>query len=154
VTPSQRHAMLAALLAIAPHSVGLLQAQQPGQADVVGVVKSFHEALGRADTAAVLAVLAPDVLIIENGNTETLAEYRAHHLPADIEFARAARTMRASTRVVLVGTTAWASATSTVTGSYKGRPVDSETAELMVLSRDAAGWRIRAIHWSSHPKDR
>jgi ketosteroid isomerase-like protein len=139
---------------MAAHSVGLLQAQQPGQAEVVGVVKSFHEALGRADSAAVLAFLAPDVLVIENGDTETLTEYRAHHLPADIEFTRATRTTRRSTRVVLAGTTAWASATSTVTGFYKGRRADSETAELMVLSRDAAGWHIRAIHWSSHPKDR
>jgi hypothetical protein len=26
------------------------------------------------------------------------------------------------------------------------------TAELVVLSRSAGGWRIRAIHWSSRPR--
>jgi hypothetical protein len=47
---------------------------------------------------------------------------------------------------------AWVAATTTVIGSYRGRRVDSQGAELMVLSQARDGWRIRAIHWSSHAK--
>ena len=59
-------------------------AQWPvGEREVAAVVDSFHIAMGRGDSAAVLAFLAPDAVIVESGEVETLAEYRAHHLPAD-----------------------------------------------------------------------
>jgi hypothetical protein len=54
--------------------------------------------MGRGDSAAVLAFLAPDAVIIERGEVETLAEYRAHHLPAGIAFARSVRTRQSSPR--------------------------------------------------------
>jgi hypothetical protein len=91
-------------------------------------------------------------VIIERGEVETLAEYRAHHLPADIAFARSVRPRRSSPRVSREGMVAWVAATTTVSGSYRGRRVDSQGAELMVLSQALDGWRIRAIHWSSHAK--
>ena len=39
--------------------------------------------------------------------------------------------------------------TSRTTGTYRERAINSAGAELMVLSRTADGWNIRAIHWSS-----
>ena len=80
---------------------------------------------------------------------ETVAEYRAHHLPADIEFARAVRETRTMLRVTVLGDVAWSSATSTAEGQFRGRAVNSAGTELMVLVRTAGGWRIAAIHWSS-----
>jgi ketosteroid isomerase-like protein len=47
------------------------------------------------------------------------------------------------------GDVAWVVGTSTTRGEYRGRPVDSAGAELMVLTRTPQGWRIAAIHWSS-----
>jgi ketosteroid isomerase-like protein len=44
---------------------------------------------------------------------------------------------------------AWATSTSTARGEFRGRPVNSEGAELMVLTRTPEGWKISAIHWSS-----
>jgi hypothetical protein len=44
---------------------------------------------------------------------------------------------------------AWVVGTSTTRGEYRGRPVNSAGAELMVLTRTPHGWRIAAIHWSS-----
>lgn len=130
-------------------------AQQPAKdAEVAAVVDSFHVAMSRGDSAAVLALLAPDAVVLESGDIETLAEHRAHHLPADIAFTRSVRTMRSAPRVGREDAVAWVSATAVVTGSYRGRRVDSQGAELMVLSRTGDGWRIRAIHWSSHPKTR
>ena len=103
----------------------------------------------RSSLNPALALLVPDALIHESGGVETVAEYRAHHLPADIEFARAVKESRTSVRVTVRGDVAWASATTTATGQFRGRAVDSMGTELMVLVRTADGWRIAAIHWSS-----
>lgn len=138
------------LAALSPASAG---AQHPAaHAEVVTVVDSFHQALQRGDTAAVLALLAADVLIMEGGAVESRDENRSHPLPADIEFLGVVRTIRGPIRVAREGAAAWVSATSEVVGSFKGRRIDSQGAELLVLSRGADGWRIRAIHWSSQPK--
>ena len=118
-------------------------------AAVVAVVERYNEALARGDSATALSLLAPDAVILESGGVETREEYRSHHLPADIAFARAVRRERGPVRVAIQGDVAWVSSTSTSQGEYGGRTVNSAGAELMVLSRESDGWRIRAIHWSS-----
>ena len=51
--------------------------------------------------------------------------------------------------VRVLGDVAWATSVSRVHGQFRGRVIDSDSAELMVLVRHGAGWRITAIHWSS-----
>ena len=120
-------------------------------ASVARVVAAFHAALARADSAAALVTLAADVTIMESGDVQGLGDYRAHHLAADIAFARAVPSTTGPLSVTVVGDAAWVTSTSTTVGSFNGRAVNSTGAELMVLSKDSAGeWRIRAIHWSSH----
>lgn len=118
-------------------------------AAVVATVDAYHHALSSGDSAAALALLAADAVILESGGVETRAEYRGHHLPGDIEFARAVPSVRTSARVVVQGDIAWAWSTSTTQGEFRSRAINSQGAELMVLSRDPSGWKIRAIHWSS-----
>lgn len=113
------------------------------------VVHRFHEALEAADSATVVGLLTNDAIILESGGVETKQEYRGHHLPGDIAFARAVRRESGPVRVVVRGDVAWATSTSTVRGTYRERAVNSQGAELMVLVRTADGWRIAAIHWSS-----
>jgi ketosteroid isomerase-like protein len=137
-------------------SLGLF-ASRPGAAQTAAdsaatAVRLFHEALARGDSVAALALLAPDAMILESGGLESREEYRSHHLPADIASARAVPTTGASRQVRLAGEVAWVASTSRTAGTFRGRPVDSQNAELVVLSRDAAGWRIRAIHWSSRSR--
>lgn len=48
------------------------------------------------------------------------------------------------------GGVVWTTATSRSAGTFRGKPVNAENAELMVLVKDGDGWKIRAIHWSSH----
>jgi ketosteroid isomerase-like protein len=122
--------------------------------EVAAVVRAFHAALVRGDSTAALELLADDATILESGGRETKAEYRAHHLPADIAFAQAVRGEPVTPDVTIVGDVAWATSTSASRGEYKGRPVDAVSAELMVLSRTGEGWRIRAIHWSSRSRSR
>jgi ketosteroid isomerase-like protein len=124
-------------------------------ASVAAAVVAYHAALESGDSAAALALLAPDAVVLESGGAETRDEYRGHHLPGDIGFARAVRAERTPVRVTVQGDAAWAWSTSTTQGEYRGRPIDSVGAELMVLARGADGrWLIRAIHWSSRARRR
>ena len=116
---------------------------------VVAVVNRYHQALSDGDTATALALLANDAMILESGDVETREEYRSHHLPMDIELARAVRSMRGPVRVLKQGDAAWAIATSKRQGVFRGRTVDSQGAELMVLTKEVHHWKIRVIHWSS-----
>jgi ketosteroid isomerase-like protein len=122
--------------------------------EVVATVAAFHQALVRGDSVAALALLAPDALILEAGGIETREEYRSHHLAADIGFVRAVPAVSGPIRVVIVNHVAWATSTSTSQGTFEGRPIQSQGAELMVLTRTTMGWRIRAIHWSSRARRR
>jgi len=113
------------------------------------VVRQFHDALASGDSATVLALLAEDAVILEGGAIESRAAYRAHHLPVDIRFAQAVPAQRGAPRVTVAGDVAWVTSSSEVAGTFEGRPLSSAGAELMVLTRSAGGWRIRAVHWSS-----
>ena len=116
------------------------------------VLDRFHAALAAGDSVAALALLAPDVVILESGGSENLAEFRSHHLAADIEFARAVKSDRGPRRVTIRGDVAWVTSTSTAVGEFRGRQINSSGAELAVLVRMDAGWRIAAFHWSSRTR--
>ena len=119
-------------------------------ADVANVLAQFYSALTAGDSATALSLLAPDALILESGDLETRAEYRAHHLKDDIDFARAVRSQRKVLRVTVSGSAAWIIATSSTEGRFQGRPISMVGAELLVLRKTGAGWQIAAVHWSSH----
>lgn len=126
--------------------------QASDSAAVAAVVAKYHEALGAGDSTAALALLADDAIILETGGVETRAEYRSHHLPGDISFAKAIKSQRGAVRVRVVGDAAWATSTSTTQGEMNGRTINSAGAELMVLVRTPQGWKISAIHWSSRQR--
>lgn len=128
-------------------------AATPDSAAVAAVARRYGEALAAGDSTAVLALLAPDAVILESGGVETREEYRSHHLAGDIAFSRAVRREESPIRVKVRGDVAWAWSTTVTQGDYRGRPVNSNGAELMVLARGGDGrWLIRAIHWSSRAR--
>ena len=116
---------------------------------VMRVVGRFHGILSTGDTAGLNALVASDLRVLEGGSVENRQEYLSHHLSEDIEFAKAVNEKRTSTSYTCEGNVAWLVSTSSATGNFNGRPIDSMGAELMVLSRTEKGWKIRAIHWSS-----
>ena len=118
-------------------------------ADAVGVLTRFHAALANGDSLAALSLLAADVTILESGSLETLADYRSRHLAADINFAKAVPSKRTIVSVNILGGAAWVVATSISQGQSGGREVNSAGAELVVLKKVGADWKISAIHWSS-----
>ena len=147
--------ILAIVAVAAVVSAGTASAQRSttsDSSDVAAVVTKYQAALASGDSSTALSLLAHDAIILESGGVETRDEYRSHHLPADIGFARAVPSQRSSLRIIVRGDAAWVSSTSTATGEYRGRQVNSRGAELMVLSREPDGWKIRAIHWSSRSR--
>lgn len=119
-------------------------------APAIAIVDAFHAALSSGERDAVLALLTGDVMVLEEGGAErSREEYAGHHLPADMAYA-AATEADVTRRVAWVeGGIAWVLTEGRTSGTFNGRPVDRLTAETMILHRQADGWRIRHIHWSS-----
>jgi ketosteroid isomerase-like protein len=144
---------LLAAVALLSAALGVARASAQGasgdSAAVATVVERYHRALESGDSVGALTLLTSDAVILESGGVETREEYRSHHLPADIAFARAVKSVRGPIGVVVRGDVAWATSTTTTQGEFRGRPVNSAGAELMVLTRTPDGWKINAIHWSS-----
>ncbi len=121
----------------------------PDSAAIVAVIEAFHAALASGDSVGALSYLALDAVILESGDLETRAAYEAHHLGADMAFTRAVPSTRVTTQVFQDGSAAWVASITTSKGTFRDRAISSQGAELIVLTRTAGGWRIRAIHWSS-----
>ena len=158
ITPSPRQsgadwdAHWATLVFLVAGRGAAADARRSDSLDVVDVVNAYDRALREADSAAALALLAPDAVILESGGVESREQYRAHHLAADMAFARAVPSESGPISVRVRGDVAWAWSTSTSQGDFRGRRISSTGAELMVLTRTARGWTISAIHWSSRPR--
>ncbi len=118
--------------------------------EAANAVDAFHDALVKGDRQAAQALLDDKVQIYEQGSVErSKAEYASHHLESDAAFAAAtARTQTARSGTIL-GDLAYVISEGTVTGTFKGKAIDSITLETMVLRRAQGGWRIVHIHWSS-----
>ncbi len=150
--------LIAALLVLAvplsahgrPASAGPSFALSPAARGAAATVDAFHVALERGDTRAAAALLADDALIFEAGSAErSKAEYAAHHLPADAEFSRSVSSVVTRRAGKSDGTLAWIATEGRTTGTYKGKALDLDTTETMVLRRAGTGWKIVHIHWSS-----
>ena len=158
---SRASLVLAALIAVLSASPALGQDHARGHApaagsvapeavDAAATVDAFHAALKSGDTAAALALLAPDVMIFEDGGAErSRDEYASHHLGADAAFAAASEATVARRSAWASGDVAWITSEGRTTGQFNGRMVDRLLAETMALKRHGDGWRIHHIHWSS-----
>ena len=129
---------------------GAVPVAEDATGPVVAVVDAFHAALGSGDAGAVLALLAEDLMVLEEGGAErSREEYAGHHLLADMAFAAATHAAVARRSAWIAGDMAWVLSEGRTSGQFNGRAVDRLTAETMILQRQADGWRIRHIHWSS-----
>lgn len=118
--------------------------------DAARTVDAFHDALVKGDRQAAQALLDDQVQIYEQGWVERAkAEYVAQHLPSDAEFSAATTRAQTARSGVIVGDLAYVASEGEVTGTFKGKAIDSITLETMVLRREQSGWRIVHIHWSS-----
>jgi ketosteroid isomerase-like protein len=125
------------------------QAAPEESAAIRSVVEGFKAALAAGDSTAALGYLHPDLVVYEGGHAESLAEYRAGHLAADMEFAAAVETTALTQGLVVRPDMAlWVSESETK-GEFRGRAIDSRGTETIVLVRTDDGWKILHVHWSS-----
>lgn len=126
--------------------------QQSPEDQVVAVVDAFHAALAAGDSVGALSHLAEDVTILESGGVEDKEHYRSGHLGGDMRFAQLVPRERGEIRVSLIGNVAWSYSTSIAQGRMGDREINSQGAELVVLTREDGTWKIKAIHWSSRQR--
>lgn len=143
-------ALLLAAAGLALPGAARAQASDPEAVAAQAVVRAFHDALRLGQVQAVEELLAPDAVILEGGHLESRQDYLQHHLPADIAFAQAVPAELTRSVATVQGDAAWVHSSSVSKGRFRQRDVRLAGAELVVLTRTASGWRIRAIHWSSH----
>lgn len=121
-------------------------------AAVIAVVDGFINALSVEGGTNALRFLSEDAYVLEGGVVESKAQYAAGHLSRDVAFAKAVATGRGPLKVIVDGNVAWTVSSNAAQGQINGRSVDSDEAELIVLSRAGGTWLIRAIHWSTQPR--
>ena len=140
-----------ALVALVP-TIGRGQSDSaaPDSAAIKAAVEGFANALQKGDAATAMDWLAPDALIIESGSKQTRAEYEQKHLHEDIAMLKDVPMTRSDLVIKQEGSAAWATSLSRINGTFEGREINSQGAELMLLTKTAAGWKIRAIHWSNY----
>jgi ketosteroid isomerase-like protein len=124
----------------------------PVVTDPRAVAETFNRALAAGDGDAVRSLLVPGVLIFESGGAETSAlEYAGHHLPADMAFMASVKREQISQASGGDDSNAWVATRSRLSGSFKGKDLDLDSTETLVMSKTDAGWRIVHVHWSSAP---
>jgi ketosteroid isomerase-like protein len=97
-----------------------------------------------------LRLLAPDVKILEGGETQSSRdEYAAHHLQSDMDFLKASRAIPQTRTSRINGDTATVNSTTRIIGNSDGKPLDLISSETATLEKTAEGWRIVKIVWSS-----
>jgi ketosteroid isomerase-like protein len=113
-------------------------------------LNAFHAALAAGDKAKALELLSPDATIYESGHVErSRTEYADHHLPHDMDFAKAAtrKVVRQSERID--GDTAVIWEETETNGTSRGKKVHLIGTETALLEKKGDAWTIVHVHWSS-----
>jgi ketosteroid isomerase-like protein len=113
-------------------------------------IGEYHAALASGNTAKALSLLSPAVQIFESGYVEkSKDEYAAHHLPADIAFAKTVnrKVVKGSERIA--GDMAVIMQETDTQGTHNGAAVHMAGTETDVLEKKGGGWVITHFHWSS-----
>lgn len=116
-------------------------------------VDAFHDAIGKADPARVLELLAPQATFFEQGFAElSRDQWIGNQLKDTMAFYQvtARRTDRRETKQV--GDAAWVLSTVITTGNVDGQKLELEGAETAILQQEGGAWKIVHLHWSAHEK--
>jgi ketosteroid isomerase-like protein len=118
------------------------------------VVDAYREAVKRGDRAGVVAELAADLVIYEQGFEEHGRDaYVEHALGNDLTFASMVQREQLGREAWEDGNVAWVLVRSVDRGDFDGRKLELENTETLLLRRTDAGWKIVHIHRSAHPRE-
>jgi ketosteroid isomerase-like protein len=113
------------------------------------VAVTFHAALQAGDRSKVMALLAPEVKVIEGGETQTRDEYAAHHLGEDIAFLKPANVKSLFLGSMPMGDTAMVGSRSEIRTTHDGQALALLSTETLTLKHTNSGWFITRIEWAS-----
>ena len=140
---------IAALCVTASSTLAQEPETTPDESAIRAVVLGFKAALAAGDSTAAIGYLHPDLVVYEAGHAESLAEYRAGHLAADMEFAAKVATRPVEQGLIVREDMALWVSEGDSRGEFRGRQVESHGTETIVLIPTDAGWKILHVHWSS-----
>ncbi len=113
-------------------------------------VIDFHAAINTGEAVKARLFLADAVIIFEGGGVERSADqYASHHMKSDIAFLAKMKVTSMEQQVVTGQDMAVSIGRSKIQGLYKGKAIDIESMETMVLQKLNGDWRIIHIHWSN-----
>ena len=131
-------------------SLALAGGSAPPPRTPAEVVSAFHAALVSGDRPGALALLAPELVVFEEGVAEMTREaYASEHLRGDMEFSRTTTVRLVEERSGESGDAAWVLRHTETAGSFGGKPISTRDTGSFLLRRAAEGWKIAHIHWSS-----
>lgn len=114
----------------------------------------FHKALRGNQPDTVLALLAKDAVIYEQGFAEaTRDEWVRKQLGPAIAFARDTERRVLSRQTGSARGLVWIASTTRTVIDASGSQVVLEGAETAVLRREGEDWQIVHLHWSAHEAD-
>ena len=114
------------------------------------VITQFHKALKLGQKNTARYQLADDVIIFEGGKVERSAyDYANNHMLADMKYLAAIKTEILEHSVKVVGDIAYSISRTKSTGQLKGKYINQDSLESMVLIKKAGRWKIKQIHWSN-----
>lgn len=115
---------------------------------------AFHKALRENRPDAVLALLAKDAVVYEQGFAEsTRDEWVRKQLGPAIAFARDTDRRVLSRHTGSAGDLVWIASTTQTIIDAASRKVVLDGAETAVLRREGGDWSIVHLHWSAHEAD-
>ena len=142
-----RQICLALLLAVV--SLTILVASETEADQVKGVIRRFHEALDRHDVAAIEALVASDVVVLENGHrNDGWPDFRDNHLIP--EFKEPATPSKWEfVKVTASSEMAWGYTKQTIRVTGKdGKPGGYLVWSAYVLQKAGPTWKVVLLDWS------
>ena len=126
-----------------------LFAADSADTEVKGVLQKFHEAVERHDIAAVGGLVAPDIVVLENGHrNDGWADFRDNHLVP--EFKEPTEPSKWEFVKVVVGSDmAWGYTKETIDVTGKdGKHAGYLVWSAYVLQKSVPTWKVVLLNWS------
>ncbi len=138
-------ALVAVVLAWMP-----LYGQNPSpEEEVRNVIQRFEQGLAERDVAKLEPLVAPDLVVLENGGrNDGWVDFRDHHLiPEFQEPAPPAKT--AMVKIVATPQMGWGYTRTDMTLTRKsGQKVEAVLWSVYVVEKRAEGWKLVLLDWS------
>lgn len=122
-------------------------------AGALATIRAFHADLAAGRRAEAIDHMSSDARIFESGHAESRGDYLAHHLDADIAFAREVVRTIDTTASECHETLCVVMQRTRMRGTYRDKPIDLRGTETTVLRKTGNRWLIAHAHWSTRKPD-